>query len=838
MTQTYTIKECLRGYTTEALGDICSCRQLAVKNRDSRIRAIEKILRDPLHIEQSIKPLNSSALRALKLVDARGRMKVVDLAGVPGLYGEKAPLDRIEELVRKGLLLVVPEQNSGTFSISHIRQSVTNGVASPTLVVPEDIARRLPSPPVLDTEISESNPPSTPPKPATITQATTDFLETLRIIEGLTPRVTSSGTLHKTDATKAYEMAREAGLSREGMDISLAVAEELGCVVLKEGRLITTSSANEWASGSRSMRMRALFEAYLATQALPDLKLFFPMLFESIEQHLPFGSQRRTYHKVLAAEVLKAQKPGVWYSIGAFVEAIRRLDSNVLFLQEPWRAIQANARGSNPEWKQQAWQAHERRLFSWMIRNLFAGLGMVELAQEGALFRITEIGQFVLGQGDAPTMTQDEHHNALVVQPDFEIIAYLDRCPPDLRRKLDMFCERVRGGMATTYRLTQESVYHGVRVGLDIDRLVQLLRESSSKQLPSNVLAQFEVWKTKLAAIAIRRFCNVVECRNAASAKQTASEIENSKRIGDRFVLIHEEWPEDMAVIDYTHSLPPALEQQEGLRLHTRWEDINLFLKNRLEEIGDIKTGSPADGLTVSLSRGRVKSEEDAALLAAQIETLSKQPLAARYRLALRAWAGGVGEAHSKNITAVRLEDPDTCEAILQVPNVEEHIEGRLGLYTLIIRQGHMVPFKRLLKEHGIKMAKSRDIADTEPPEQWVPKWLEDQSMEKDRAPERDEQARAAQEKKETSPPVPLPSYPPRIMRSILEEAIEARHPVLINYQSAWSSQPSTRQINPVALDLSGSSPSVSGHCHHHGGARSFKLSRIVGIRLLEDETF
>jgi predicted DNA-binding transcriptional regulator YafY len=75
-------------------------------------------------------------------------------------------------------------------------------------------------------------------------------------------------------------------------------------------------------------------------------------------------------------------------------------------------------------------------------------------------------------------------------------------------------------------------------------------------------------------------------------------------------------------------------------------------------------------------------------------------------------------------------------------------------------------------------------------------------------------------------------------MRSILEEAIEARHPVLINYQSAWSSQPSTRQINPVALDLSGSSPSVSGHCHHHGGARSFKLSRIVGIRLLEDETF
>ncbi|MFO7976775.1 MAG: helicase-associated domain-containing protein [Candidatus Hydrogenedentota bacterium] len=838
MTQTYSIKECLRGYTTEALGDICTSRQLAVKSRDSRIRAIDKILRDPLHTDRCVKSLRRNALRALKLVDARNRMKVVDLASVPGLYGEKEPVDQIEDLVRMGLLLAVPEQHSGTFSISHIRQSVTNGVASPTLFVPKDIARCLPSPPLLDIEIPVSTAPTTPPKSATITQATTDFLETLRIIEGLTPRVTSSGTLHKTDATKAYEMAREAGLSRENMEISLAMAKELGCVVLREGRLITTSAANEWASGSRSVRMRALFEAYLATQALADVRLFFPMLFETMEQHLPLNTQRRTYHKVLAAEILKAQKAGVWYSANTFVEAIRRLDPNILFLLEPWRAIQANARGASPEWRRQAWQAHEKRLFIWMIRNFFAGLGIVQLSDDGALFRITEMGQYILGQGEAPPIAQDEHHDALVVQPDFEIIAFLDRCPPDLRRKLDMFCERVRGGMATTYRLTQESIYHGIRAGLDIDRLVQLLGESSSKALPSNVLTQFEVWKTKLCAITIRRFCQVLECPSSAQARQIASEIEDSQRIGDRFVLVQGELPEDVALIDYTHSLPPALEQEQGLRLHARWEDVNLFLKNRLEEIGHVETDRPDDGMTVSLSRDCVKSEEDAALLAAQIEALCKHPLTARYRLALHAWAGAVGEAHSKNITVARFEDPETCEAILQVPSVEDHVEGRLGLYTLVIRQGHMVPFKRVLKEHGIKMAKSADIADPSPPEEWVPRWLENQSIEEPSPSRQDEKALPKEEKRQAFPLVPLPSYPPRIMRGILEEAIEDRHPVLINYVSAWSSQPATRQINPVALDLTGSSPSVSGYCHQHGGARSFKLSRIVGIRLLEDESF
>jgi len=190
-----------------------------------------------------------------------------------------------------------------------------------------------------------------------------------------------------------------------------------------------------------------------------------------------------------------------------------------------------------------------------------------------------------------------------------------------------------------------------------------------------------------------------------------------------------------------------------------------------------------------------------------------------------------------KTATVVRFEDAETCEAIVEVPRVDKYIEGRLGLYAIIVRQGCLVPFKRLLREHGIKMAKSDDIADPEPPENWAPRWLEDHSIDDAEAAPRKE-AQQGQEEKDAGEIVPLPSYPPRVMRGIIEEAIEGRHPLLINYQSAWSSRPTTRQLNPVALDISGSSPSVSGYCHQHGGARSFKLARITGIRLLEDEAF
>jgi predicted DNA-binding transcriptional regulator YafY len=83
-----------------------------------------------------------------------------------------------------------------------------------------------------------------------------------------------------------------------------------------------------------------------------------------------------------------------------------------------------------------------------------------------------------------------------------------------------------------------------------------------------------------------------------------------------------------------------------------------------------------------------------------------------------------------------------------------------------------------------------------------------------------------------------LPSYSPRIMGEIIQDAINRRRSLLIQYQNAWSARPGLRKVNPVSVDLSGPQPSLSGHCHVHGGARAFKLSRITGIRLLEDERF
>jgi predicted DNA-binding transcriptional regulator YafY len=72
----------------------------------------------------------------------------------------------------------------------------------------------------------------------------------------------------------------------------------------------------------------------------------------------------------------------------------------------------------------------------------------------------------------------------------------------------------------------------------------------------------------------------------------------------------------------------------------------------------------------------------------------------------------------------------------------------------------------------------------------------------------------------------------------IIDDAIRRRKPILIQYQSTWSPKPTVRRVNPVSIDTVGAVPSLSGYCHRLGGARVFKLSRVTGIRILEDESF
>jgi hypothetical protein len=848
--QTYTVKECLHGYTNEALGTVCAHWKLVSANKPGRIRAVERILMDPLHLNAAVGQLDGPALRLAHLIADRELAETSDILSVPALYSRQKPELTLQRLAQLGLVLSCPQERAGAFSFSHLVRKYQPGETGPLLFVPEAVRKLLPPAPFLNVPVPVAEAPATPPS-AGPDRATGIFLEMLRIVETVTPRVTSTGELHKSDEVRGQELCRDGGISAAALTLALSMARQMGCIEEKEGRLKTTRKAESWAEENRANRARGMFQAYLAMDDLPDLKIFFPEIAPAMEKHMPAGSLRRTYHRRLVAQILSEQPDGAWHSFDSLVETVRILDRNVLFLEERWRAIESNAREFSSAWQERAWAAYEKRIFTWMVGTLFAELGLVESSEEAGVFRVTPIGRYALGAAPAPNEDVNGSKDALLVQPDFEVIAFLDRCPAGLRRKLDTFCDRKRGGPVSTYVLTQDSMYRGVRTGVSAGDFMRLLEGCASKGIPSNVRQQYQTWERKLETVTILASCSLVECKSEADAQALAAESGGARIIGGRFVLVNGNAPDLPVRIEYNGARRPCLEQSEGLKLRVPWEKCDLFAPRLLEGLGDI---SNANGdLVLTLSKGKRKRADWDPILE-KLESYADGPLAARYRTALHAWSGEVEPAVSRAATLVRFADPEACQAVLEIPELAEHLEGNLGRYVVVVKQGELGTFKKKLKDYGIAMNAGESIVDSR--EELVvapaPAAVE---VKKDNHKENHKESHKENHKDEAPAEkaaagngngngsngdshVKLPSYSPRIIREIIEDAIARRKPILIEYEPTYGDRASVRKVNPVALDLAGLTPSLSGYCHVHGGPRAFKLSRINGIRVLEDDSF
>ena len=321
----------------------------------------------------------------------------------------------------------------------------------------------------------------------------------------------------------------------------------------------------------------------------------------------------------------------------------------------------------------------------------------------------------------------------------------------------------------------------------------------------------------------------------AEEADAAAKELTGSRRLGERFVVCEGKAPEVASRIDYRRSLRRCLKQDQDLTLVLPWERADLFVGKRLREMGDVTRDNGVYRL--ELAKNKLKNKDDWTFYAAQLEALTEEPLAARFRVALRAWSGDLGGAHSGTATIVRFDAPELCEAAMEFPEVQEFIEGRLGLFALVIEQGKLAKFKKALRLRGIVVKNDGEVADADPPETWAEQLVDVYGA--DAVADAQTLVEEAEEDDDDEEEfVGLPSYSPRIVREIIEDAIARRRPLLIEYQSAYSDKPSIRQVDPVTLDVSGISPTLSGYCHHHGGPRTFKLARVNGIRVLEDESF
>lgn len=835
MKQRYTTKECLLGYTDESLRAMCKQWALAADTKSTRVRALEKVLSDPLQVRDVLRSLNPDCLRLLNLLAQREFTAAPDLFDVPGLFTFGSPEKPLAKVLQWGLALVCPQGRAGAFSLKQMRWASRDDYPVLRFTAVETVTRELPSPPPVVVDLEPAQEPEDTPREASPKAATSAFLEALRAVDLLGPRVTSGGFIHQRDLARAREMAREAGVTAEATTLALTMSRELGCVAAQDGRLVVTKKAQEWAERTSADQARDLFAVFIACPDLADLEPFFPSIGRQVDSRYGPSSLRRTYHRTLTATVLEGLEAGAWYAVEGVIKAIRKRDRNVLFAKESWRNHLGYGANPTGRWTDEMWLTRERRYFEWLLCSQLRDLGIVHLAQENRLVRVTPLGWYALGVGDPPPKPSTESDAVLVVQPNFEIVADLDQCPVPMRRKLDAFCDRVRAGVVSTYRIGQGSIYRGARSGNSLHEFLGLLGKYSQQGIPINLREQFATWQRQLESIVMHARCTVVECRSDAQAAALAARLPGARRVGKRFILCDTPPDEAATRIDYSQSLAPCLEQGPGLRLRAPWSATHLFVRRQLEEFGKVAYTSSGD-LEVELCPEALNRQMDPSSATGQLQDLVIGPLAARYRAVLRAWLDDGVLGQSRSASLVRFRDAESCQAVLETPDTAACIEGRLGSCTVVIRKGHLGRFKELLKEWGIVITASTTEWDDGSIEHSV---AQDSGRPKSKAKKRPiSSQRFGNHREEERGSEDLPSYSPQIIEEILQDAVTRRRPVLIAYQNAWGAQPTIRRVNPVSIHRGHGGPSLNGYCHHLKGARSFKLSQIRGVRVLDNESF
>jgi hypothetical protein len=265
----------------------------------------------------------------------------------------------------------------------------------------------------------------------------------------------------------------------------------------------------------------------------------------------------RTGREVLAWALGCLARAGEhWYELETFLDRLHALQGSRSFL--PYTPLAWDPKLAPAQDKEK--QGGEARLRAWWFSKegawyanavmvTLVELGLVERARLGRGpaaplgFRLTEPGRSVFGAPEVAPPPEPADGRCLVIQPNYDIVAYLDQADARTAALLGRIAESgsAHSGPIQTFRLTQASVYQAEEGGLEHAQIVAFLRDHSQRDLPANVVRSLADWSGKREGLALRSGITLVAFATTADRDAYLSDHPGTP-CGERFVLGPGSW--------------------------------------------------------------------------------------------------------------------------------------------------------------------------------------------------------------------------------------------------------------------------------------------------------
>ena len=205
-------------------------------------------------------------------------------------------------------------------------------------------------------------------------------------------------------------------------------------------------------------------------------------------------------------------------------------------------------------WTQTLYSQLERSLVNHL--TYMGGVTFAHLGDDVAI-RVTDIGRRLF-YGEP--IENYEFESSFIVQPNHEVLAssYL---APELRWTLNHIAELHQADQMSTYKLSAESIYNGLRSSFSPDEILLFLKAHSKTGIPQNVEVSIKDWSEQYGQIYLMDVM-LLRCKNA----HIAQEIRTSKQI-EKYIL-GEISPTDFVVSrQHSQEILTLLEKQNYMPL-------------------------------------------------------------------------------------------------------------------------------------------------------------------------------------------------------------------------------------------------------------------------------
>jgi hypothetical protein len=356
------------------------------------------------------------------------------------------------------------------------------------------------------------------------------------------------------------------------------------------------------------------------------------------------------------------------------------------------------------------WHNRERRWIGRALATWLTWLGIVEVSLVDdtlVAVRLTNLGRTILQPWHpSPADAQPRSDQpAWVVQPNFEILVYLDRVAADLLPILDQHAERIQvEAHIARYRLTHEAVYAGLEQGGILDTLLGTLRRGAGKELPQNVLKTLQEWAQQREQITVYRQARLLEYRDARARQKAQQGGQAGTPLGERFLILPPATElRNKTRIDYARPRLPCLTTTEQGAI-TLAKPADLFLTATLDRWAE-RMAAGGWQLTAASVAAACTTERPLTLLLDLLNTHMTHPIPPLLEVALRAWAGECPTSTLGTALVFRCEQAGVVRALAQSELFRVCIRAVLGPSALLIDDWQLEAFRERLvcpPRHGV----------------------------------------------------------------------------------------------------------------------------------------